>query len=42
MSENTLKFGDVVVDKKEFHTSKNAITLKSVGMNKIFYWLCIR
>ena len=25
MSEQTLKFGDIVVDKREFHASKQAI-----------------
>ena len=28
MSEQTLKFGDIVVNKKEFHVSKQAIALK--------------
>ena len=27
MSEQILKFGDIVVDKKEFHASKQAIAL---------------
>ena len=35
MSENTLKFGDIVVNKKEFHASKQAIALSSVKTGKI-------
>ena len=39
MSEKTLKFGDIVVNKKEFqeefHTSKQAIDLNSVKTGKI-------
>ena len=35
MSEQTLKFGDIVVNKKEFHTSKQAIALNSVKTGKI-------
>ena len=35
MSEQTLKFGDTVVDKKEFHASKQAITLNLVNTNKM-------
>ena len=35
MSEQTLKFNNVVVEKKEFHTSKQAITLKLVDTDKI-------
>ena len=30
MSEQTLKFGDIVVNKKEFHVSKQAIALDLV------------
>ena len=35
MSEQTLKFGDIVVNKKEFHVSKQAIALNSVKTGKI-------
>ena len=35
MSEQTLKFGDIVVNKKEFHASKQAIALNLVNTNKI-------
>ena len=35
MSEQTLKFGDIVVNKKEFHASKQAITLNLVDIKKI-------
>ena len=35
MSEQTLKFGDIVVDKREFHVSKQAIALNLVITNKI-------
>ena len=35
MSEETLKFGDIVVNKKEFHASKQAIALNLVNTNKI-------
>ena len=35
MSEQTLKFGDIVVNKKEFHASKQAIALNSVKAAKI-------
>ena len=35
MSEQTLKFGDTVVNKKDFHTSKQAIALNSIDINKI-------
>ena len=35
MSEQTLKFGDIVVNKKEFHASKQAIALNLVDTNKI-------
>ena len=34
MSEQTLKFGDIVVNKREFHASKQAI-LNLVNTNKI-------
>ena len=30
MSEKTLKFGNVIVNKKEFHTSKQAVVLNLV------------
>ena len=36
MSEQTLQFGDIVVNKKEFHASKQAIALNLVDTNKIF------
>ena len=35
MSEQTLTFGDFVVNKKEFHASKQAIALNLVNTNKI-------
>ena len=35
MSEQTLKFGDNVGNKKEFHASKQAIALKPVKTGKI-------
>ena len=35
MSEQTLKFGDIAVNKKEFHASKQAIALNLVNTNKI-------
>ena len=35
MSEQTLKFGDIVVNKKEFHASKQAIASNLVDINKI-------
>ena len=35
MSEQTLKFGDIVVNKIEFHSSKQAIALNLVNRNKI-------
>ena len=35
MSEQTLKFGDTVVNKKDFHASKQAIVLNLVDINKI-------
>ena len=34
MSEQTLKFGDIVVNRKEFHASKQAIALNLVNTNK--------
>ena len=34
-SEQTLKFGDIVVNKKEFHASKQAIALNLINTNKI-------
>ena len=33
MSENALKFGDVKVNKQEFHSSKQSIGLNSVIQN---------
>ena len=35
MSSQKIKFGDKEVDKKEFHSSKQAILLDSVDLNKI-------
>ena len=35
MSEKTLKFGDVEVNKKKFHVSKQAIALNLVDIDKI-------
>ena len=35
MSEQTLTFGDFVVNKKEFHAPKQAIALNLVNTNKI-------
>ena len=35
MREQTLKFGDIVVNKNEFHASKQAIDLNLVKANKI-------
>ena len=35
MSDKTLKFGNVVVNKKEFHVSKQAIALNLVDTDKI-------
>ena len=35
MSEQTLKFGDIVINKKEFHTSKQASALNLLDANKI-------
>ena len=35
MSELTLKFGEVVVNKKEFHASKRAIALNLVDTDKM-------
>ena len=35
MSEQTLKFGDIVVNKKEFHASKQEIASNSVKTGKI-------
>ena len=37
MCEQTLKFGDIVVNKKEFHASKQAIALNLVDTNKILF-----
>ena len=34
-SEKTFKFGDIVVDKKEFHASKQPIALDLVNINQI-------
>ena len=35
MSEQTLKFGENVINKKAFYTSKQAIALNSVNTNNI-------
>ena len=35
MSEQALKFGDIVVDKREFHPSKQAIALNLINTSKI-------
>ena len=35
ISEQTLKFGDIVVNKKEFRASKQTIALELVNTNKI-------
>ena len=35
ISEQILKFGDIVVNKKGFHASKQAIALNFVNTNKI-------
>ena len=35
MSEQTLKFGDIVVNKKELDVSKQAVALNLVDTNKI-------
>ena len=35
MSENTLKFDNIRVNKKEFHKSKQPIDLKSVNVDQI-------
>ena len=34
MSKQTLKFGDIIVNKKEFHASKEPIALNLVGTDK--------
>ena len=45
--KKTLKFGDVAVNKKEFHTSKNPIALNFVDIDNIFkiwvwaFWNCV-
>ena len=35
MSEKTLKFGDALINRKEFHASKKAIALNLVDTDKI-------
>ena len=35
MSEQTLNFGDIVVNEEEFHASKQAIALNLVNTSKI-------
>ena len=37
MSEKTLKFNNIKLNKKEFHKSKHPIDLKSVNVNEIPY-----
>ena len=37
MSEQTLKFGDIVVNKKGFHASKQVIALNLVNTNKVVF-----
>ena len=39
MSEQTLKFDDIIVNKEEFHASKQAIALNSVKTVKILDFL---
>ena len=39
MSEKTLKFGDIVVNKRKFHASKQTIALNSVKTGKILYFI---
>ena len=36
ISEKTLKFGDIVVNKKKFHASTQAVALSLVDKDKIF------
>ena len=38
MSLKKIKFGDKEVDKKEFYSSKQAISLDSVDIDKIVVW----
>ena len=35
MSEQTLKYGDILVNKRDFHVSKQAIALNLVNINNI-------
>ena len=35
MSEKTLQFNDIILNKKEFHKSKESIDLLSVGADQI-------
>ena len=35
MSKKTIKFGDVVINKKEFHASKQAVVLNLIDTDKI-------
>ena len=37
MTEQTLKFGDIVINEREFHASKQAISLHLVNTNKIAF-----
>ena len=38
MSSKTIKFGDKEINRKEFYSSKQAIPLDSVDLNKIVVW----
>ena len=37
MSEKTLKFNDIILNKKEFHRSKEPVDLFSVSVDQILY-----
>ena len=37
MSEKTLKFGNIRLNKKEFHKSQQSIDLKSVNLDQVLY-----
>ena len=37
MSEKTLKFSNIRLNKKEFHKSQQSIDLKSVNLDQILY-----
>ena len=38
MSKKTLKFGNIRIDKKEFHNSKQPINLDLVNVNQIIIY----